>query len=220
MSVECPTCGSKYKNIACHWTKSCEPPELSNRQIDIIRGLLLGDASFHGSGRYISIEMVSKEFLEWIKGKLDILATKVRLHRTAEENATTTKEYGGSGDSRKYSDTYVLQTRSLDWIESEKQRWYKNGNKHIPENIDMGPVMAKMWYVSDGTIDKSSGKPKVKIRASFERNSENKIQKVFSDSGFDVNTSSNTIYFNVNEGPRFLNWIGEAPPGFEYKWPW
>ena len=43
--IKCYSCGNKYGQIALHWNgEKCDWPEFSDKQIELMKGLLLGDA--------------------------------------------------------------------------------------------------------------------------------------------------------------------------------
>ena len=77
-----------------------------------------------------------------------------------------------------------------------------------------------MWYVSDGgLIRRGEGCPAPSISSHKESKSPNRVQQVFDQHGFDVADGPN---FYIRGGPseyrRFLEYLGEPPDGFEYKW--
>lgn len=222
--IKCPGCGEKFGNIGTHWNRgACDRPDFSETQEEMISGLLLGDGYVSrqkDKNPIFRLQMTNKEFLEWIDSEFGVLSTGVRLQGTAEERAKRDRESGfnKNADPDQYSDMWVLNTRSHDGL-SDFAAWYDTGEKTPPTDIRLTPTQAKMWYVSDGSLEKRPrGKIRVQIASSsyVERGCD--VLSWFDNSPFNPKLQSGYVRFDSDESEEFLSWIGEPVPGFIYKW--
>lgn len=68
----CPTCGNEYKQIGNHWQfNESHIPTLSERQNEIIKGLVLGDGYIDGGDRNsaLVVDSVNPKFLHWLESE-------------------------------------------------------------------------------------------------------------------------------------------------------
>lgn len=232
-SEKCPECGNTYKQIGHHWSQSsCNPPKLTEEQKDIIRGLLMGDGYLQNHDKErkccVRVEMITEEYLEWVDDKFGILGRGVRLDKTAEENARKGRETGHrpDADSEDYSDVYGWESRSLDELEIFAD-WYTAEGKTFPEKIDLTPTVLKHWYCGDGHYNNGSH---IKISVANERGNKTKINNYFSSAALPTPSRYEeteiegggkrySLYFMVSDSQELFEYMGSAPPGFEYKWP-
>lgn len=56
------------------------------------------------------------------------------------------------------------------------------------------------------------------IKCTNEAPRSEQLVELFADAGFDVRYTTDKIVFKRSETPEFLDWMGDPPPGFEYKW--
>jgi hypothetical protein len=103
--------------------------------------------------------------------------------------------------------------------------WYENSErKRFPDNIVLSPIEAKVWFACDGSLNWDrrypNSRPHATIGVRSEMDDIDKVLRMFSDSTFgqEPRVDENTIRFSVDETEDFLEWMGESPPGFEYKW--
>ena len=75
-----------------------------------------------------------------------------------------------------------------------------------------------MWYCGDGSLYSRSSGGRAEIACANEADRLDKVADLIRDQGFDVYVKSETIEVTSRDTPAFLDWMGEAPPGFEYKW--
>lgn len=90
--AQCPECGNQYKSIGHHWSRgSCDRPDFSDKQLELIKGLNLGDGNIddRDSGKsYFRVGSTNPEFLDWLDHQFGILSTGVRLDRDKEQSAS------------------------------------------------------------------------------------------------------------------------------------
>jgi len=220
----CPNCGSEYKNLSMHWynSNSCKYPKLSNKQKEIITGVLMGDGTIANSGGNprIDIVMINKNYLKYINKKLGVYGKGVYLKESAKKSAKLNKNRGFRKNAQEedYSDVYRLASRSSP-VFNRFEKWYDTGSKKFPKDISLTPTILKNWFVCDGTYSTHGGCNRIEITATNEINRFDNIVSMFKDIGFDARTSGNTIYFSNSESQNVFNYMGNPLPGFERKWP-
>lgn len=115
---------------------------LSQKQKDIIVGLLLGDGyiefdGFKASRLQIKQAECKKEYVFWLYDQL------ADLVRTPPKQRPDTKQW-------------YFSTRSIIEMEEFRLLFYKNRRKIVPENIEeliSSPVTLAVWFMDDGTLD-------------------------------------------------------------------
>lgn len=219
----CSNCGGEFINMGQHWKSiNCEYPGLSDYQKDLLRGILMSDASvqFSENNRLI-IKMTTKDFLEWLTEQLkQICHSKypILYQTSAEAKENARKAFGDAvREDSEYKEKYQILTRSHPFINTFDE-WYKTGEKRYPlDDLDLTPSVAKMWYCGDGGLDRTKGRSY--IACTNEKDRIDDVADLIREQGFDVNTTKNgSIRIPPCNTPEFLDWMGEAPPDFEYKW--
>lgn len=211
--VDCPTCGDDYDSIGMHFAKSdCPYPEFTERQREIIDGMMLGDGFINcrstgctNANPFFAVAMTNYDFLEWLAGEFDPFHSGV--------NTTT-----GSKKSKKtYYEFRTMRNPNLEDYAS----WYDSGSLQLNE-IDLTPLAMKMWYVSDGTkvTDRTSNvRPRVCFATKYVTGSEDYFEALFDDWPVEPTVMNSELRFGVDDSERLWDIMGESPPGFEYKWP-
>lgn len=215
MSQVCPDCGQSYTRLGSHWTGDCSAPEFTEHQLDVIKGLLMGDAWLRTEGNsMLSIKMTNREYLESLQHEFGVLGTGVNLHRKHE--------------NPNWSDSYLFSVRSHKRL-NRFDSWYEGGEKIWPQDLQITPTVMKHWYVGDGHLEVRGESKRVIIALSNESGNEQKISKMLNTSGLeytrwdeyeleDGRVTAN-IEFGVNETKQLFEYMGEPLPGFENKWP-
>ena len=211
--------------MGSHWARgSCYYPEIPTYLREILIGCLMGDGSVpktnDGSHGLFRLPMVNKQFLEWFDHEMGILSTGVVLKKTAAELARNNRESGFSPNARaeNYHDMYTVISRSHPFMRSLR-RWYRSGEKRFPESLSLTPRIAKMWYVCDGCLDvQEHGEPRASIRIRHRDDRQDFLLNLFEEVGITPSYGRETIRFGVEETRSLLDWMGNPPTGFEYKW--
>lgn len=171
----------------------------------------------HGSFR---LPMVNRQFLEWFDHRMGIFTTGVSLKKTAEELARSNRRSGFSPNARagNYHDMYTVVSRSHPFMR-HLRGWYSSGEKRFPEPLSLTSRVAKMWYVCDGYLDvQEYGQPRAAIRVRNRDDRREYLLGLFEDVGLFPSYNRETLRFDVEGTREFLAWLGNPPPGFEYKW--
>jgi len=221
----CSVCGDEFINMGQHWKSTqCEYPELSDKQEDMLRGMLMSDGTVQfGENNNLKITLTEYEFLEWFSDELDCICPSryPTVHRTSEEAKENTVDYFGEEavdmDSE-YNEQYLLLTRSHPFL-NEFDNWYVPEKRYPLDDLELTASMAKMWYCGDGSLHSHHSGERAEITCSNEQNRLDKVAYLIREQGFDVYLmSKGAIQITSGDTPRFLDWMGDPPPGFEYKW--
>jgi hypothetical protein len=184
----------------------------------------MGDGSIPDQGSETSlfhVPMINRRFLEWFDDELGILTTGVRLKKTATELAKKNRESGFSPEAtaEAYHDMYTVWTRTHPKFDALRERWYPDGKKRFPSDLELTPRRAKFWYISDGYLDVGRwGRPRIEIKSRNESSRAKELVTLFESAGFDPTYHRNELRFTCDDTERLLSWMGSPPPGFEYKW--
>lgn len=211
MSTECPGCGDEYNRLGSHLSQSdCDYPAITDRQHEIIMGLLLGDGYIEGadssenSKPSFGVSMTNYDFLEWVDDELGVHSLGI-------------KEKAGSEKSKK--PYYRLRTLRSPRFERYLD-WYPEG-EYEAQMVDLTPLSLKMWFVSDGFKRRVSGQksPQAVITNCSVQNRSDFFNEIFADMGLQPQISEDRIAFGVVDSMKLWAFMGESPPGFSHKWP-
>lgn len=225
--VECHDCEETYDRIGTHWSQGrCEWPDIPTDKRALVTGIMLGDGTLRTRTTYpfVQVYQANKPFLDWLDDQLGWLSTGVSLERTAAQSAEYARTSGGQPDAtaETYHDVYALQTRTMPQFRLFEE-WYTDEGKQLPKYLTLTPPVAKMWYVSDGSLNFDRRYPNARPYASIGMRTDlenpDAVERLFRECPIDVHPTltTNGVRFTVDETERFLDWIGPAPPGFSYK---
>lgn len=213
--IFCPNCDVAVSYASRHWDK-CGEPELSQHQKDIIKGILMSDATI--SNEAMTIYSSNYSFIQWISDELSWMAYQPFLNDTGENRKKRNIKSGfdKNNNGNKYKDMYAVSVPKHSYIE-RLQNWYTSGKKRFPED-KVNKTVAKIWYCGDGGLNWSgNSKAYAEIRAPNESDRDAFLESLFQDTPFSPSSSSGDIRFG-SETDKFLDWLGESPNGMEYKW--
>lgn len=198
--MDCQSCGRSFSMLGQHIRQSsCPYPRLSHRQLEIVEGLLMSDGSIPDDGNdrlRFELGMVNTEFLKWVDTELQNVSTGIRT---------------ASGNKQQVS---TLRTPTFAKI---RNRWYQDGNKKFPI-VNPTPLRLKMWYIGDGHLQQTEGRPRATIGCSNEYHRQQHLLSLFEPLGIDPSFYSEGLWMSVDETEKFLDYIGAPTPGFEEKW--
>ena len=205
--TKCPDCGKDRGKLGTHWvqSKTCKYPELSDKQHDVLTGLLMGDGFVKktSASQYIGTQMITREYLEYLNREVfPVLSTTVTQNNRGH---------------------YCWRTRALPEL-SEYKDWYSSGEKQFPQDIELSPTILKHWYVCDGSKTDTKNTSHIRIGLTNERDNELKIRSYFDSIGVDIQNwadyeSGCSAIFNAEQSVQLWEYMGEPLAGFEYKWP-
>ncbi len=221
--TECPNCGEQFERLGLHWYHgTCPYPEIDDDTREMLVGLLMGDGSIpdNEANSIFHLPMINRTFLEWFDREMGVLTTGVTLKKTAAELATRNRESGFSpnAEAENYHDMYTVWSRTHPLF-NELHGWYDSGEKRYPSNLDLTTTTVKFWYVSDGYLDVGQwGRPRIEIKARNERPRSDTLVSLFEAVGFSPTYRRHELRFTCDETEELIDWMGDPPHGFEYKW--
>lgn len=210
---KCPECGVSYTNLSNHWKASkCSPPELTNRQHEIMTGLMMSDGSIHRSGRQnpsVAAQMTNLPFLKWLYDEMGIYSSSINVQKPSDWSK-----------HKLYS--YITKRHHA----FDKYDWMFIDHKMYPEWVGLTPMILKIWYCGDGGVWWKNGEFKgIQIGAMNESWRTDYLKSLFGTLDFKVSVAKNGhihIYendaTNENNATKMLEYMGDPPDGFEYKW--
>lgn len=214
-----------------HWNRSssCDYPPLTDFQREMLTGVLMGDGDIHHrheTNPLFRVRMTSKPFIEHIDSFLGPLSKGMFLDRDAEgmsQQAVANQKEERDGvrvvNEENYNDLYGVRSCSHPEMR-EFAEWYSNGEKRFPDDLTLTPTILKYWYACDGWLASEAGcRDRLWIKCTNESDRPEYLMTRFHDVGFDsANVTRHSIYLNGMDTLEALQWMGDAPPGFEYKW--
>jgi len=219
----CPDCGERYKRLGGHWKYNpTHRPELSNTQHKIVTGLLMGDGHIKedSSTSYLQVNMTNRRYLEMLNTQFGCLSTNnIHLAVSAKKVAEQTREseFSNSATEDSCKDVYNWRTRNHP-IFNEYRQWYSSGKKVFPSDIELSPTVLKHWYCSDGNINTSENRGTLRIGVQSQK--KERIEELFSSRNLpEPSWDRGSIWFTVDDSEKMYKYMGDAPDGFEYKWP-
>ena len=166
--VVCPNCENRYKGVATHWAKSstCDYPNITARQREIMDGLLLS-----GAGGFIRerprsepkfvLHSTDKDLLNWLSNQFGVCGKPVREAATAEETkeqlASLREASGKGGEDFDYNTEtlYRWETRTNSNFKRIWADWKgQDGAIRIPSSFDPMPLTFAVVYAIRGYLDK------------------------------------------------------------------
>lgn len=217
----CHNCDGEYKSLGKHWsfdTIECDPPQLSDRQHQIITGMLMGD-SYVGRNRsdtpFYEVKMTNKTFIQWLANELKEVVSSYGLREKSSVKKERDGEFAPNSDRL---DIYYIRTFTLPELE-QYRAWYSTGKKLYSNDLELTPLILKMWFVSDGTINhRDNGRDSIHLcKHKFDSYTEDLLRDLFNERGWDFWRDDNILCFDVETSYEMWDYMGEMPPGMKYK---
>lgn len=222
--MQCFSCDYEgtRRGLGSHY--GCKPdhrPKLSDKQHQIITGLLMGDGHINRSSTTprLRAEMVNEDYLHYLDDEFPHISCGVNLSRTAKQQSKKHIETGfnQNASQESYSDCYWWETMCHDGLQTYAD-WYKSGEKVFPEDLELTPMVLKHWYVCDGSFNGY-----IQIYLDNEKSNKKKIESYFSNIIYDnirwdEQKGHTAINFTKEDSNKIFEYIGGPLPGFRYKW--
>lgn len=222
----CPSCNNEFERLGLHWWHgTCPYPELTRIQRELVEGLLMGDGSIPapsgGDNCIFHVPMINRRFLQWYDTQMGVLTTGVKRKKTASQLASNNRRTGFSpnANAENYHDMYTVWSRTNPYFDETRQRWYMDGSKRFPNDLELTPTLTKLWYASDGYLDVGRwGRPRIEIKCRNEHERAAFLIQLFEEAGFSPVFRRHELRFTCDDTERLVKWMGDPLPGFEYKW--
>jgi len=187
---------------------------ISQELLDLLVGELLGDGYIGmSSSRSAQYGHTSKyeAYLIWLSQTFADLGLKqsgkINEHWREKDNTFV----------------YYYTSRSYPELVPLRQRWYPDGEKIVPQDLVLTPIMTRQWFIGDGCLENNKkGRPSIGFSTcDFDKASIGRLLARLGDKGFKVNhrPASNKIGMSVYSVKDFLEYIGPCPIDcYSYKW--
>jgi hypothetical protein len=216
----CRSCGEEKERLGQHFAMSdCGYPDIDR---EIVDGLLLGDGDIPHKNKnaYLRVRNTNKEWLNQLSSTIPE-SYGPALSRTAEEVAKMNEDSGFSKNVElsRYNDVYRWQTASNEKLNKHRERWWKTGEKRVPDDLELTPIVVRHWMAGDGNLNWSGDCfASVRFGRMDERDDE-KLISLFEDVGIEsVKRNGNHISVYSQDARDLLDWSTPEPDGMEYKW--
>jgi hypothetical protein len=168
----------------------------NKKQMEIVIGTLLGDASISKGERRLRFSQT------------DILYSKLKS-KLLDEFVQSEFEL----DMQKYreslaNNSWQVSTESCIWCSQLREKWYPNGKKMVPKDIELTSLMLAIWYMDDGSL--SGGRIATLATMGFSKDEIEFLIKKLSDYGINgcSITTQNVIIFNADGTRELMKKIG------------
>ena len=187
---------------------------LSKEAIEWFNGESLGDGCFCSQSSYSARFVYGskyEKYVEYISSKLTFFGIK--------RSGKIYKQYHKNSDC---SDYYYASCFYVELLPVYK-KWYPNGKKIVPRDIELTPLTCRQWYIGDGCLKKpKKQKPHIKLATcGFSIPDVEWLVKKLINLGFKATRQSfdNVIHISSYSTKTFLDYIGKCPVKcYQYKW--
>lgn len=185
---------------------------LTNRQIEVLNGCLLGDGHLskirsNSNFSYTSsienhVKLVNNEFIEYMND----------IKHTSHYDIRTNKTYY----------RYVVNSILNEEFTELRNKWYPNGIKIIPDNVKLTSITCLFWYVGDGGLIQNYKKKETSsLKLNTQCFSVDDIDNIIIPQlkSFNAYRYNQLVFIPRNRIEDFLKFIGDCPfPEYSHKW--
>lgn len=225
----CRQCGETKKNLGNHWrlSHSCDYPEPTDRQTEIIRGLLFGGGNIidreasgnAGRNPQLTTTSTRRDFIEWLDDEFGAMGRGiVSTDETADLRQSLEDLTEEERDQLKSNTVYRWRTRNLPFLRRYLDRWHVDDEKSIPPTVSPTPWFLRIVYAKCGNLDTQTIDNGQNLRFSVEKTAGDVEEWLRLLSPFSPRVQGRHIF--ATDASTFFDYIGHNPiPGFENKWP-
>lgn len=186
---------------------------LTQYELEVIQGCLLGDGSLSIKGKSSCFMYGSSNYdhTYYIWKLLKSLMTP-RFKNGPVESKIYDKRTG------KTYTRYEIRTKSNITFYNLRVKWYPDGIKIVPNDLQLTNTVILLWYIGDGSLDKQHGYIKL-CTDSFDTKSLELLNSQLQDFKSWINYNNNRIFIKRIHCEKFLNHIGDCPiDTYKHKW--
>ena len=202
------------------YLKQANHCSLSKETIEWLNGELLGDGSLerHKYSARFGYSSKYREYIEYVSKTLDNFSIK-QCGRIFERATTQIK----GKKFKKPAITYQYHSLFYEELLPIRQKWYPEGKKIVPKDIELTPLTCRQWMIGDGCLrqfkDGSFGI--ILYTDGFAIGDVEFLVSKLNELGFKCTRqpAHNVIYISTHSVKDFLDYIGECPVEcYQYKW--
>lgn len=196
--------------------------KLSKEAIEWLNGELLGDGCLLSYSPYSAKFAYSSKYLEYIQYVSDTLQSF-----GIKQSGKIRKTNVGLNDSRINGDCYIYCYNSPRYVEllPVRKKWYPNGKKIVPRDMELTPLTCRQWYIGDGSLKGKTrhSQPFITLATNnftiedveWLKNQLKKLNFKTTRRPSDNSIGISSVYSTKD----FLNYIGLCPVKcYQYKW--
>ena len=188
---------------------------LSHKAIEWINGEMLGDGSLRAQSKYSAHFAYSSKFEEYINYISDTL-NSFGINRSGNIRSRRDKKF-------KNSIAYHYASLRYTELHTLYKKWYPNGRKIVPKDIELSPIALRQFYIGDGSLGNIQNKYSyIELCTNgFPPEDVEFLVKKLKDIGFKTTRQprNNVIRISTYSTKDFLDYIGKCPVEcYQYKW--
>ena len=126
----------------------------TNKFIELLDGTLLGDGWLRGyktSGDY-GLEQNNRPYIKWMYDKFNNFGIDGRIRERTTTRKEIARNFGRNPpEDDKELNSYTFNTLRYKELKNQYSRWYPNGSKIIPKDINITPLNMFIWFLEDGS---------------------------------------------------------------------
>lgn len=124
---------------------------ITNFQVDVLNGTLLGDATIHPQGRYRFKQCVAhRGYVEHVREALLPWSTHLASSWEKKPNNMNGKVVDLNHWDGEYLEACYFFTRTTDHLKHLREKWYGTGKKKVPRDLKLNPRNVAYWFLDDG----------------------------------------------------------------------
>lgn len=186
---------------------------LTRHELEVIQGCLLGDGCLSINGKS-SCFMYGSSNYDHVKYVWDQIK---RLSTPRYESGPVELKIYDKRTGKTYT-RYEIRTKNNIFFYNLRMVWYPEGIKIVPKDLKLTNTIIRLWYIGDGSLDKSHGYIKL-CTDSFDKDSLELLNEQLQEWKSWVNFNNKRIYIKRVNVKRFLNYIGDCPvESYKHKW--
>lgn len=191
---------------------------------ELIEGHLLGDGCIDSKGHAFRLGTNIQAYARKLQNELNMLAdkkNKLTYHPPAKK-IWKTGEF-----TSKESWTSVCCCKPIFW--KQRERWYPDGEKVVPGDLQLTPTIINRWYIDDGYLTVVPNRSITTVSLCTDSFSDEHIDflrdAIGSAIGIDTGTCiihrkfRRIVIYTKARVEKFLDYIG-SPPVTEYSYKW
>ena len=188
--------------------------KLSSKALEWINGELLGDGCLSSRSKYSALFIYGSKHYEYIDYVSDTLKA-FGIEQAGKIHKKIQKQYGNI--------SYDYASKCYPELKSIRDKWYPNGKKIVPKDIELTPLTLRQHYIGDGSLCKSKkwNSSIILCTNGFSISDVEWLVEQLNNLGFKATRqpARNIIYISSYSTQDFLNYIGECPVNcYNYKW--
>ena len=198
-----------------------EEYQLTNNQLEIINGALLGDGTISKpyNGHPNSVFVYSSKIKEHV-----VFVTTPLYNLTSEKGQLSFLEVYDKRTKKVYN-RYTFRTLTNTIFTKIRNKWYPEGKKIIPSDLKLTPLTCLIWYLGDGYLSSNGNKTSQELIFSTDCFVKEDLETILLPQlkEFEPHIRGSRNKFHIviphKKIKDFLNYIGSCPvEEYKYKW--